>query len=547
MNQFRNSNSILSGRRFTQRAKVSVACFAVLIAIWTGWPLKAHNTKDRSNTSVDSSSRQAKKNQIVFGMAWEPVGFYPIRAIDSGSYYAQTLVYEGLVKYDRQTKIVPALAEEYTICDGGLTYRFRLRKGVSFSDGTPITVKDVEGSFKVATGPDSPFKGDYSDVKSWESIGENQFVLHLSAPNAALLSRLVELRILPARFLDAPDRGRQQLGRRPISSGPFRLVNWEPGLELTFEANPYYWGAKPHIAKLIWRVVPDKTLLALCLSRGEIDVGQIDARSWTAISKSAGLELEHFAGSRTIYLCFNLKREPFDRLPLREAISRGIDRQGIVDNVFGGFARVPATDVPSGSWALDNGLKPPPFSYESARQKLEDFERISPFKNINFRILAVRDHQDIAEAVACDLKKMGIKNEVQVLEFSTMRRQYLTRGKFDVAIWSRSAGPDPECGIVWSSNGPLNFCRFQNPTMDELLVKGRRAMQKEERAAVYKEIQSILAKELPWVFLCQPELLIAHAKNCHNINLGNQTSKGLPWDNPLFNAPFWERDNDQAE
>lgn len=474
-------------------------------------------------------------------MAWEPVGFFPIRAIDSGSYYAQTLVYEGLVKYDPEIKIVPGLAEQYSISDDGLRYEFRLRKDLRFSDGTPITLKDVETSFRIATGADSPFKGDYSDIASFESLGLDKFVIHLSSPNAALLSRLVELRVLPAKLTTLPDRGRAILGRTPISSGPFCLEKWESGLELTFRQNPYYWGEKPRVDKLIWRVVPDRTLLALCLSRGEIDVAQIDAQSWKAISGQQRLLLDHFAGSRTMYLALNLSKEPFRRLVFREALCRAINRQAIVEYLFAGLARVPATDVPSGSWVFDNQLAPCPYDRESARKELDELERTTENKDISFRILAVRDHQDMAETVACDLKKIGIKNEVQLVEFSTLRRQYLQPGKFDVVIWSRSSGPDPECGIVWGSQGPLNFCRFKNAKIDELITEGKRAMNKEKRGAIYREIQGILAHELPWIFLCQPDLLLAHSKDCHNIALGNQSKTGLPWDNPLFNAGSWEK------
>jgi peptide/nickel transport system substrate-binding protein len=494
-----------------------------------------------SNLSYAEVANTGVNDQIVFGMSWEPVGFFPIRAIDSGSYYAQTLVYEGLVKYDPQIKIVPALAEEYTISDGGLRYEFRLRKNLRFSDGTTISAKDVEASFKVATGADSPFKGDYRDISSFEAIGEDRFVIHLSSPNGALLSRLVELRILPARLIALPDRGRSILSRKPISSGPFCLTKWESGLELSFAPNQYYWGEKPRVERLIWRVIPDKTLLALCLSRGEIEVAQIDPQSWKGISQQPGLVVDRFAGSRTMYLGFNLAKEPFKRLPLREAICRGINRQAIVDKLLEGYGRIPATDVPSGSWVFDDKVKSFPYDHEAASKQLGEFERTTPFKQVNFRILAVRDHQDVAAAVSCDLERIGIKNEVQIVEFSTLRRQYLQPGKFDLAIWSRSSGPDPECGIVWGSKGPLNFCRFVNPKVDELLRRGRREMDKRQRAAVYGEVQTILAKDLPWVFLYQPDLLLAHSTDCHNIRLGNQTASGLPWDNPLFNAAYWER------
>jgi peptide/nickel transport system substrate-binding protein len=501
--------------------------------------------EQRGNDGPENgSSGLVATNQIVFGISWEPIGFYPIRAIDSGSYYAQTLVYEGLVKYDAASRIVPALADEYTVSADALTYRFRLRKNLHFSDGSPITGADVEASFKVATQAGSPFRGDYQDISSVDAIGEDVFVIHLSSPNAALLSRLVELRILPAKYLKQADGGRVALSRTPISSGPFILTKWECGVELIFAANPHYWGEKPHIERLIWRVIPDRILLALCLNRGEIDVAPVDAQSWKGLKlRHSRLVLDRFAGSRTIYLGFNLSREPFDRLRLRQAICSGIDRKKIIENLFCGFGRLPASDVPSGSWAFNQAALPRQFDPSIAREELQQVEQQIPSKEISFRILTLRDFQDLAQAVSYDLKNIGIKNEVQIVEYTTLRKRFLQSGNFSTVIWSRSAGPDPECGIVWGSGGPLNFCRFKNATVDELLRAGRRTADRKQRAAIYQEMQKILAEQLPWIFLCQPELLLAHSPHCLNIKRGDQQRTGLPWDNPLFNACSWERDD----
>lgn len=204
----------------------------------------------------------------------------------------------------------------------------------------------------------SPFRGDYADISLCKTEGDDIIVICLARPNAALLPRLVELRILPAKLLSEPDKGRAALMRAPIASGPFRLEKWESGVELVFGKNPYYWGEKPRIDKLIWRVIPDKTLLALCLSRGEIDVAPLDAQSWMAIAGNRrerhgvpppeasdqsvhrigkDLELERFAGSRTVYLGFNLSCSPFDQLALRRAIGTAIDRQAIAQGLYDGF------------------------------------------------------------------------------------------------------------------------------------------------------------------------------------------------------------------
>jgi peptide/nickel transport system substrate-binding protein len=325
------------------------------------------------------------------------------------------------------------------------------------------------------------------------------------------------------------------VSRAPLSSGPFCLADWQSGRELIFVPNPFYWGEKPKIDRLIWRVVPDKSLLDLSLSRGELDIAQVDAQgAEVLLQKQKDMQVDRFAGSRTIYLGFNLSKPPFDKEQVRQAICQSIDRQSIVQNLYYGFARLPNSDVAPGSFVYNPRAKY--WSYEAEKGK-------PILKDVTMRLLTVQDSLPIAQVVSFYLSQAGLKNEVQVVEFSTLKRSYLKPGKFDAVIWSRSAGPDPEATIVWRSDGPLNYCRFKNARVDQLLDAGRRSVTESDRIAAYQEIQSILAEQLPWVFLVQPELLIAHSNHWHNIQRANQKQTGLPWDNPLFNAAYWQRDD----
>ena len=109
-------------------------------------------------------------------MVWEPVSFNPVRGIDSGSYTAASLVYDGLVKYDRTMTLKPALAESYAISDDGLTYRFKLRPNLRFSNGEPLTASDVKASLLLGASDLSPFKSDYADIKTIEIESERHIL-----------------------------------------------------------------------------------------------------------------------------------------------------------------------------------------------------------------------------------------------------------------------------------------------------------------------------------------------------------------------------------
>lgn len=505
------------------------------------------------NSCGGQTSRRDAADQITVGMTLEPMGFYPLRALDSGSYYAQTLVYEGLVRYGPNMDVVPAIAKSFSVSDDGLTYSFELRSGVKFSDGSPLAFKDIDDSFKLAQSKLSPFRSDYEAIQKIELKGASNVVLHLSRRSAPLLSRLVELRILPSRLTSAADHGKSALSRNAVGSGPFRIKRWESGLELVFEPNPYYWGDKPSYKQLVWRVIPDKTLMAIALQRAELDVGTLDATSWKVIRDGAhnNIVLDKFPGSRTIYLGFNTRRNPFNDVLVRQAMCLAINREDMVKALYSGFAIVPRADVSAGSWVFNADAKLWPFDLKEAREKLLQAGykfigrnwKSTDNKLLAFRILTIRDYQDVAQVVSDDLRGLDVPSEVQIVEYATLRQRYLQKGDFEAILWSRSSGPEPECSLVWSQAGAMNYSKYSNPKIEALLQEGRLVSAKNERAKVYKEIQGTLANELPWVFLIQPDLLVAHSSNIVNIKQADQQVTGLPWDNPLFNAASWKRVN----
>jgi peptide/nickel transport system substrate-binding protein len=509
----------------------------------------------------------------VFGICWEPNSFNPLKSLDSGSYFGQTLVYEGLVKYDASMRIVPALAESFSISKDHKTYKFQLRPHLFFSDGSPITPDDVRSSFQMASSKASPFKSDFDCIETIESDKTSgAIVLHLSRVSAPLLSRLIELRILPAAIWNQPDHGTQILSRTPVASGPFRLKRWESGLELVFEPNPFYWGDKPKMNQLVWRVVPDRTFLGIALRRGELDVAAVDplncnatfsmaqTKKTTAVSDSTGaltklenkIVVDEFNGSRTVYLGFNAHKKPFSEKLVRQALAMSIDRDALARVLFAGYAIVPKSDTSPGNPFYNDKVVVWNFDRQKAGAILKEagYELTShgwcqpqSDEPLSFRILTVKDFQDVAQVVSDNLADMKIPTEVQVLEYTTLRSNYLKKGDFDVFLWSRSSGIDPDCALVWGTGGALNFCGFSDPHIDALIEQGRSTVDPLKRVAVYEEIQSILADQLPWVFLVQPKLLVAHKANIFNVKQACQQVTGLPWDNPLFNAPRWERKN----
>jgi peptide/nickel transport system substrate-binding protein len=503
--------------------------------------------------ALAAESNQRPVKQITFALGWEPISFYPLRALDSASYYGQGLVYQGLLKYDHQLKIVPAIAKSFAVTPDGLRYTFLLKEGVRFNNGSPVAVEDVVQSIKQAKAPDSPYQLDYEDISRVETDGRT-ITLVLSHPCAPLLSRLVELRVMPAAILNLPDHGRNEMSRHPVGSGPFILKSWESGSELVFEPNPYYDGPVPAYDRLVWKIVPDHSLLALALKNGEIDVAQCESQDWACFlskTQTSTLRLERFPGTRTIFLGFNCGKAPFNDVAVRRALSQAINRQALIEKLYAGYATIATSDFALSSWVYNEHARRWPYDPPAAEKALElaGYEKVGAHwrsketkEPLAFRIFTVKEYESIAEAAATDLHKIGILTEVQLLEFSSLRQLYLKKGAFQAVVWSRSVGPDPECYLVWHSHGPLNMYRWGDARMDKLLELGRRELEPAKRREYYLDVQTLLSNDLPWLFLVHPDLLLVHNAQVRNVQEPGQNRTGLPWDNPLFNAADWIKD-----
>lgn len=496
--------------------------------------------------------------RIVVGMPWEPRSFDPFNSVDSASYYAQSLIYEGLVRFGPDLQVEGSLAERFEVLDGGRRYRFVLKKA-SFSDGVPVKSSDVSASVAAALGKKSPFRRNYDVIDKCLVVDDATIEMGLKRPDLTLPERLTELKILPERVLELSDQERG-LARHPVGTGPYRLGKWIPGVQIEFEPNHAYHGDREQDVerqKIVWRVIPDKREIAMALVRKEIDLAQIDGRDAKVLAGSGpDLVIENAPGSRTIFLGFNTSEWPFDQKRVRQALSMMVNRDEIADKLYGGYCVVPRTDFPEEA-ARDAEIKSWPYDPEAAAKLLESegfvrdsdgaWSSPSPANGrdrLSMRILTLRDFLDVAQAVASFLQKSGVLCEVSVVEYATLKDQYLKKGDFDVVLFSRTVGPWPDFRMVWSSTGSLNYSKFHSYELDSSIRLAIEAGDKKTMERYCRDVRRILAEEQPWIFLAQPRLLLVHQPWVQGVQpkvSRNGSRRCLPWDNPFFNARFWRR------
>ncbi|RMG58990.1 MAG: peptide-binding protein, partial [Deltaproteobacteria bacterium] len=221
----------------------------------------------------ESGGKPAYGDAIVFGSIGDISGLIPHITSDSASHEVGSFIYNGLVRYDKNLNLEGELAESWEIKEGGLKIVFHLRKGVKWHDGKPFTSEDVLFTYNLMRDPKTPtaYAEDFLQVKRAYAPDPYTFVVEYEKPFAPALASW-GIWILPKHRLEGvEDIVHSEQNRNPIGTGPYRFVEWKTGEKVVLEANPDYFEGRPHIQRVIYRIIPDQATMFLELKSGGID------------------------------------------------------------------------------------------------------------------------------------------------------------------------------------------------------------------------------------------------------------------------------------
>ena len=418
------------------------------------------------------------------------------------------LIYAGLVRVTTSGDHEPDLAESWTMPDD-TTIVFKLREGLVFHDGTPLTASDVVFSFQSLIAEDfpGPKKSGYTDVASIEATDDLTVVFRLTVANAGIFDTL-NLGIVPE------GSAHEVLRTEPIGAGPYRLVEFRPDEKVVLESFDRFHGGEPSIRNIMIRVVPDSTTRVLELRRGSIDfaLNNVPFDSVLKFQNDPRMRVVAEPGAIYQYVAFNLRNEYLAKLAVREAIAHAIDRERIVRDLMLGFGAVTETLFPPGHWAHNKDLTSWNYEPNLARQLLDDAGYPDPDGNgpatrfnLTFKTSTDEETNLQAEIIQQMLAEVGIGIRIQSNEFGVFYDD-ITKGNFELFSLRRAGVNDPDFYTFMfdSSNTPPNGQNrgyYSNARVDELLAEGRVTFDREKRIEIYGEVQTILANELPYLSL----------------------------------------------
>ncbi len=473
---------------------------AAVLLLFAGCAPTGSPTAIRVGTDVDASSLDPRLMR------------------DTTGYRVVDLLYDGLVRLDRDLTPVPALATSWQSPEP-TRWVFHLREDARFHDGRELAPQDVVHTLETLLDPDfgAPLRSLYEPITRVEATDAHTVVIHLEKPYAPLLSYL-DVGIVP--------REAEDLGSRPIGTGPYRLKRWDRGSKILLEANRDYWGGPPRLDAIEIVVVPDNTARAQAFEAGDLDLIQSPLSPQDIRRLSADPRFKGYfeSGAAITYFNFNTSRPPLDEPGVRRAISMLIDQETILNRIYeGSDERAGSVLLPS-SWAFSPDVAQPAYDPEAASALLDElgfrdqdgdgvrergseklaFELGTHGEDVN-RIQTVEYLQN-------QLKSHGVDVRLRITDWPSfsMRRD---ASDYDVILlgWTQLVDPDKGLYDQFHSAGGLNWGRYRNQKVDGLLEKGRATLDRSERASLYREVASLIAADVPYYVLSYQGYHVFHS------------------------------------
>jgi ABC-type transport system substrate-binding protein len=433
-------------------------------------------------------------------------------------------LFNGLVRFNENLDIVPDIAQAWKLSDDQLTYNFRIRYDVTFSNGRKVTAQDVKYSFERVLMPQTKapltwvldkiegagdvIAGKAAHVSGIRVVNDQTLAIKLEKPYGPFLSLLAMTTayVIPREEVE---RIGQDFGTHPVGTGPYVLHEWKHGQHLILTSREDYFDGRSRLSGIYYRVIPEDLTAVVEFETGRLDVLLIPSSEYRHFTTDpVWRDLVYgMPGLNSYYLGLNCTRPPFSDIRVRQAVNYGIDRQHILNTVFERRGVLAVGPIPPGLWknnVLPQALKG--YSYDP--QKARELIRQAGAEGATIKIYISNEPEvlDIVTVIQGYLASIGLKAEITQLDWSAFK-QAINEGEPD-AFWLSwwADYPDPEDFLYplfdsGSIGAGGNRTRCQDPELDHLIETAQHTMNERQRYRLYRQADDRIIQNAPWVFM----------------------------------------------
>lgn len=466
--------------------------------------------------------------QVIAALSQEPTVFHPLMAgleVDQGVWWQ---VFSPLWFIDPEGKFVPDLAREVpTIENGGLsadgqTWKIKLRNNVKWHDGAPFTADDVKFSLELNNNPDFRARSrvGHNLVKDITIVAPDEIHWRMEAPFSPYISILSLTFIVPKHILEkSSDPNSSPFHNAPVGTGPFRWGERVPGDHIQLNANAGYHGKGPYLGRVVFKYIPDLTVLYTQFRTGQVDYTGLQGILPNFVQEAKTLKARKIFVSSTSsveHIAPNLEFGPFADRAVREALYFGINKQAIIDTLYYGLPTQTETFVPQQAWSFQQGLSQHKYDPAKANALLDAAGWLRgssgvrekggvklEFTNSTTSGNAVREQTQ--QLLIQDWRALGAVMRVNNMPAAVVWGDYYSQSKFNSVMVSVPflVGSDPDVASRFSSDAipakggrGSNVYQYQNPKADLLLSEGVKQFDLAKRRLIYGDLQKLVRNDL---------------------------------------------------
>lgn len=427
-------------------------------------------------------------------------------------------VAETLVRLDEKLEIKPWLAEKWENKDER-TWVFTIRDGIAFHDGTKLDAAAAKASLERAASVSKPLAGALK-IASMEANGQ-QLTIVTTEPYPALLSELVNPYSAIISVEAEGKMGKDAFNAAPVGTGPFKVKQFTPNIEIKLERNDHYWDGKAKLNEVSFKFNEDGNVRALALQSKEADIAtQLPAETVAAIQKDAELQVESVSGLRVHFLLYNQQNPLFQDVKVRKALDLLLDRDSIAKDIMLGHA-TPANGPFNSKLPFASSEEVQQLNIEAAGKLLEeagykagaDGKLAKDGMPLTMDLITYKGRPElplIAQLLQSDAAKAGVTIRVKTIENVDT---YLRENKdWDLATYSNLSAPRGDGGYFLNSalmpGGSLNAANISSEKLKEVIARLNATSKLEERIRLTQEAVSVIKEEVPHSFIVYPNLIV---------------------------------------
>jgi len=479
------------------------------------------------NAAVPTTHAAQKDFVLVVGMKDSIFTLDPAMHRDRETETVIRNMFDGLVTRTTDMKIVPEIAESYRQTMP-TEWIFKIRKGITFHNGEKLDADDVVFTFQrlitegAVDGKTAPRKGLLGSLTNIEKLDDYTVKFILSKPWAVFLKMLPHQQIVPKDYIT--EKGNRHFATHPIGAGPFKFVRGNLSGEIIMERFEGYYGGSPALPPVgpapaktvVFKIMPETSSRVAALLRGEAHIIQgVPAHMVRPLEADRNTTVKRAMGTRVHWLAMNNAKPPFNDKRVRLAMNYAVDMDLIVKTILGGNGQVLAGPLLPEAFGYNEKLKPFSHNPEKAKELLKEAGYGKGFPLI---IDCTGGKKEISEAVASQLRKVGIKASVRVWDWGVLKPLVLNgERKMVAADWGNST-LDPY-GILnpqFKIKGRGNYANYTNEEVHRLLEEAEVAIDQSDRAEMYKRVQQIVHDDATWIFGYGTQVIEACTANVEN-------------------------------